>query len=159
MFPAGEFPPPRDFQITAHMAIQQAAREGHRRIMVMAPTGAGKTYLGLRIISETLKRGKKALFICDRKTLIAQTSQAADRYGLGDHGIIQAQNPRLDLSKRFQIASVQTLMSRGFPEKYPDVIVIDEAHTMSRKLKEWVTSPACTSFVIGLSATPFTGGL
>ena len=159
LFRHGEFPPARAFQLASHEATRQAAREAHKRILIMASTGAGKTWLGLKIIAEALKKIKTAMFICDRKTLIAQTSEAADSYGLGDHGIIQAQNPRLDLSKPFQIASVQTLMSRGFPDKYPDVIVIDEAHTMSKKLIAWIAAPECTAIVIGLSATPFTPGL
>jgi superfamily II DNA or RNA helicase len=45
----------------------------------MAPTGAGKTYLGLRICNEAMQKGKRAVFLCDRTTLINQTSTVADR--------------------------------------------------------------------------------
>lgn len=124
--------------------------------MIMAPTGSGKTYLAMRVIHEALLRHRRALFVCDRKTLINQTSEVASDYGLGDHGIIQAQNPRLDMSRRFQIASLQTLAIRGWPEA--EVLIIDEAHTQYKTWKDYIKRNTETR-VIGLSATPFTTGL
>jgi len=153
----GEFPPPRPFQTDAHEKLRQGAREKHRCQVIMAPTGAGKSYLGLRVIAEALKKGKRAMFLCDRKTLISQTSEVAESYGLWNHSIIQAQNPRLDLDKNFQIASVQTLFRRGWPKS--DVIVIDECHTLHKTWVDYVTSDECTAMVVGLSATPFSKGM
>ncbi|NMG46578.1 helicase [Azoarcus communis] len=144
------FPPPRPFQITAHEALREGVRQGHRRQCVMAPTGAGKLYLGLRVCHEALLKGRRALLVCDRTTLIDQASDVADRYGLS-HSVIQADHWRTDLSLPFQIASVQTLASRGWPSA--DVIVIDECHAL---YKTWVDHVMQTSAaVVGLSATPF----
>lgn len=152
---AASFPPAREFQDRAHRALRQGVRDGHRCQMLMAATGAGKTYLGLRICHEALQRGKRAIFVCDRTTLIDQTSETADRYGLSAHGIIQANHWRTDYAKPFQIASAQTLARREWPAA--DVIVIDEAHT---QLKAWTEHiPTATAVVIGLSATPFSTGL
>lgn len=150
------FPSPREFQERAHEALRQGVRDGHRCQMLMAPTGAGKTYLGLRIIWEALARGKRAVFVADRLTLIEQTSATADRYGLREHGIIQAGHWRRNRAWPFQIASAQTLGKRGFwPEA--DVIVIDEAHTQLSAWTDFIgRTPAA---VIGLSATPFSKGL
>lgn len=153
----GSFPPPREFQDRAHEALRQGVREGHRRQCVMAATGAGKTYLGMRVINEALKKGKRAMFLCDRVTLINQTSETAERYGLWNHSIIQASHPRLDLSRPFQIASVQTIMRRGWPDA--DVIVVDECHAQYKTWVDYVTSEACQAVVVGLSATPFSKGL
>lgn len=150
------FPVPRDFQHTAHESLRQGFKAGHKNQLIMAPTGGGKTYLGLRIISEALKRGKRAVFLCDRTTLINQTSATADAYGLKDHAIVQAQHPRRDITMPFQIASAQTLAKRGY---WPnaDIIVIDECHTQMKVWTEYIqNTPAA---VIGLSATPFSKGL
>lgn len=148
------FPPPRVFQKSAHERLRAGVRAGHKNQVLMAPTGAGKTYLGLRVISEALVRGKRALFVCDRITLIDQTSAVADSYGLNDHGVIQADHWRRN-SARFQIASAQTIARRGWPDA--DVIVIDECHT---QMPAWVNHiPDCRASVIGLSATPFSKGL
>jgi superfamily II DNA or RNA helicase len=153
----GRFPEPRAFQHTAHEALREGARAGHRRQCIMAATGAGKTFLGMRVISEALKKGKRAMFLCDRRTLITQTSEVATRYGLGNHSIIMADNPRLDLRKNFQIASLQTLMRRGWPEV--DVLIIDECHTQYKSWVDFVMSAECKAMVVGLSATPFSPGL
>jgi DNA repair protein RadD len=93
--------------------------------------------------------------VCDRTTLINQTSARADEYGLSAHGIIQANHWRTDLSMPFQIASAQTLARRDWPKA--DVIVIDEAHTQMGVWTQYVNE--CPASVIGLSATPFSNGL
>lgn len=149
------FPEPRPFQQSAHNALRAGVLAGHKNQMIMAPTGSGKTYLGLRIIHEALVRGKKAVFMCDRTTLINQTSEVSDKYGLSAHGILQASHWRMNSDAPFQIASAQTVARRQWPDA--DVIVIDEAHT---QLKTWTEHiPTCRAKVIGLSATPFSTGL
>lgn len=153
--PAATFPPPRDFQSAAHDALRQGFRDGHRCQMLMAPTGAGKTYLGLRVIKEALDKGRRAVFVCDRTVLINQTSDTADRYGLHDHGIIQADHWRTN-NAHFQIASAQTLIARNIRPK-ADVVVVDEAHTQLKAWTEWLKDSDCA--FIGLSATPFSDGL
>jgi len=183
----GEFPTLRAFQVSAHEAIRQAVKDGHRCILVMAPTGSGKSILGLNVINETLRKCRRAMFLCDRKTLISQTSNVAREVGLGNHGIIQASNPLMDMSRPFQIASCQTLMRRGWPNDI-QVILVDEAHTLYKTWVDHLTTvpdscprcgggvivdPARPNFpkcehascgwampiVIGLTATAFTAGL
>ena len=150
------FPEPRAFQQAAHEALRQGFREGHKNQLIMAPTGAGKTYLGHRIAHEALIKGKKVVFLCDRTTLINQTSKTADNYGLSAHGIVQANHWRRAVDMPYQIASAQTIAKRGFwPEA--DVIIVDEAHT---QLKVWTEFlPKTKAACIGLSATPFSSGL
>lgn len=150
------FPTARPFQQAAHEALRQGFRDGHKNQLIMAPTGAGKTYLGHRIAHEALVKGRKVVFVCDRTTLINQTSKTADAYGLSAHGIVQANHWRRAVDMPYQIASAQTIAKRGY---WPaaDVVIIDEAHT---QLKVWVdfaqnSKAAC----IGLSATPFSPGL
>lgn len=152
---SANFPSPRPFQQSAHDALRAGAIAGHKNQMVMAPTGAGKSYLGLRIIHEALLKGKKAVFMCDRTTLINQTSDAADKYGLSAHGILQASHWRINYEAPFQIASAQTIARRKWPDA--DVIVIDEAHTQMKAWTEYILD--CKAKVIGLSATPFSAGL
>jgi len=150
------FPPPRPFQLDAHEQLRKGFRAGHKNQMIMAPTGAGKTYLGLRICNEAMQRGKRAVFLCDRTTLINQTSAAADGYGLKDHGVIQANHWRRQPEQLLQIASAQTIAKRDYWPQL-DVLVVDEAHT---QLKVWTDyAMQSQAAVIGLSATPFSVGL
>lgn len=129
--------------------------DGDRLFLLGDFTVTHNTYLGLRAAHEALAKGKSAMFVCDRTTLINQTSATADAYGLAAHGVIQADHWRTDYSMPFQIASAQTLARRQWPDV--DVIIIDEAHT---QLKSWTEHiPHCRAHVIGLSATPFSVGL
>ncbi|MFZ4539601.1 DEAD/DEAH box helicase [Propionivibrio sp.] len=154
-YASATFPPPRDFQTVAHGKLRLGYIAGHIRQLLMAATGAGKTYLAMLLAHEALLKGKKVLFICDRTTLINQTSAVADSYGLSAHGVIQANHWRTDKSASFQICSLQTLASRGWPDA--DLIIIDEAHTQYKAWTEHVQT--CRAAVIGLSATPFSAGL
>lgn len=131
-YSSAKFPEPREFQNTAHEKLRQGFKDGHRCQLLMAPTGGGKTYLGMRIIHEALQRGKKTIFVCDRTTLINQTSAVADSYGLAAHSIVQAGHWRFDSRSNFQIASVQTLARRSWPDA--DVIVIDECFPAGTKI-------------------------
>ena len=119
------FPAPRPFQLDAHQRLRAGFREGHKNQLIMAPTGAGKTYLGLRICNEAMQKGKRAVFLCDRTTLINQTSAVADQYGLMEHGIIQANHWRRRPEYLLQIASAQTIAKREFWPQL-DVLVVDE---------------------------------
>lgn len=150
------FPPPRPFQLDAHDQLRAGFKAGHKNQLIMAPTGAGKTYLGLRICNEAMQKGKRAVFLCDRTTLINQTSEAADGYGLRNHGVVQANHHRRRPEEPLQIASAQTIQKRGYWPQL-DVLVVDEAHTQMKVWTEYAMQSQAA--VIGLSATPFSAGL
>lgn len=149
------FPPPRECQTKALNLLREGIRAGRRRQVLVMPTGGGKTMTALHLINEALKKGKRALFVCDRIALINQTSARADEYGI-PHGVIQAGHWRRDNSQPFQIASVQTLAARQYWHE-SDVMIVDECHSMHTA---WVEAAKNSGVVVvGLTATPFTKGL
>jgi superfamily II DNA or RNA helicase len=155
-----KFPDPYPFQVSAREKLRAGFVAGHRCQMVMSPTGSGKTILAMFLTRESLARGKRVVFVADRRTLIQQTSDTADSVGLSDHGVLMANHWRFNPESQFQIASAQTIASRvergqGWPEA--DLIIVDEAHT---QLDVWTQHiRTCRAAVIGLSATPFSAGL
>lgn len=151
------FPPPRPFQEIAHRELQAGYMQKHHKQVLMAPTGAGKTYIGLRLCNEGLARGKRVMFVCDRKTLINQTIAVAGVYGMPRPGVFQGGHAMFDPHRPFQIASAQTIAARGGIKDDYDLLVIDEAHTRYKSTDALVT--AAKGAVIGLSATPFSKGL
>jgi len=152
----GVFPELRPFQSSSIESLRDGVRKNHRVQMVCAPTGSGKTVLAMKVIHETLLKGNRCMFVCDRKNLINQTSEVADSLGLSAHGIIQSHHWRTNIRMPFQIASIQTLMRRGIPDDF-DVVVVDEAHTQYSTMVNHIKT--CRAKVIGLSATPFAPGL
>jgi len=143
----------RDYQIKAVEELKNELRKGIKRVILMLPTGSGKTFIARMIIESAIKKGKKILFIVDRKTLIDQASIAFN--GI-NYGIVQADHPMYRPWEPLQICSAQSLMRRKIPDA--DLVLIDEAHThyeyLSELMKVWSLVP-----FIGLTATPFTRGL
>jgi DNA repair protein RadD len=150
------FPPPRACQVVAIEKLREGLRAGHKNQLLVLPTGGGKTIASLMLIAESLKKLRRATFVCDRITLINQSSENADKYGMHNHGIVQADHWRRDNSLPFQIASIQTIQARGYwPES--DLVIIDEAHNLHAAHKELLQARKVP--VIGLTATPCTKGL
>lgn len=154
-YAAAKFPTPRPFQSSAREKLRAGFVDGHRSQMVMSPTGSGKTILAMFLIHESLQRGKRAIFVADRRTLINQTSEVADSLGLISHSVMMAGHWRFNPVLPFQIASAQTLAKRSWPEA--DLIIVDEAHTQLKAVTDHIKT--CRAAVIGLSATPFSAGL
>lgn len=149
-----KFPELREFQSKTHSMLRDGFLEGHKRQLVSSPTGSGKTILALYLIAQSLMKGKRATFVCDRTALINQTSDVASSFGL-THGVIQAQHELRNNAYPFQIASVQTLAKRGWHDT--DLIIVDEAHSQYKTISDYI--PNFKGAVIGLSATPFSKGL
>lgn len=144
----------RDYQSSAFDQARAAVRAGARRILIVAPTGSGKTVLASALMEMTQLKGNRANFVVDRLSLVGQTSETFDRYGL-DHGVIQSSHPRYRPSMPIQVCSVQTLSKRGWPEAQVDVF--DEGHVLHQAHKDRLNHGA--SLVFLLTATPFTRGL
>jgi DNA repair protein RadD len=143
-----------DYQVPAVDQARQAIRDGAKSVLINAPTGSGKTVMASALMEMIVEKGRRANFVVDRLSLIQQTSDTFDRYGL-DHGVIQSEHPRYRPSLPLQICSVQTLSRRGWPESHVDLI--DEAHVLHQTVKDRLA--AKSGIVIGLTATPFTRGL
>jgi DNA repair protein RadD len=123
-YASAKFPEPRPFQASAREKLRAGFVAGHRCQIVMSPTGSGKTILAMFLIQECLMRGKRVIFVADRRTLINQTSEVADSLGLISHGVLMASHWRYNVHLPFQIASAQTLARRSWPDA--DLIIIDE---------------------------------
>lgn len=144
----------RGYQADAFDQAREAVRRGCKRILIVAPTGGGKTVLASALMEMVRDKGNRATFVVDRLSLVQQTSDTFDRYGL-DHGVIQSSHPRYRPSQQIQLCSIQTLSKRGWPESSVDVF--DEAHVLHTAHKRRMDEKS--SVVIGLTATPFTKGL
>ena len=102
----------REYQSGAIDKLRSCMAGGKKRIVLQASCGAGKTIISAEIVSKAIEKGKKVLFLVNRRDLIKQTVDKYTEYGLGDEiGIIMAgEEPSLD--KPIQCASLQTYTRR-----------------------------------------------
>lgn len=146
----------RPYQSAAVQNLRIALAGGVKREMLVAPTGSGKTEMGMAMVRGARLKGKRVIFLCNRVHLVEQTSRRFVRAGIM-HGVIQGENTSR-VYERVLVGSIQTVARRGVPEV--DLIIIDEAHTVagSREYRA-VLAAAKGTPVIGLSATPYARGL
>jgi superfamily II DNA or RNA helicase len=119
----------RPYQEGSIQQVRQLIREGNRSILVVAPTGAGKTVIFSYIVAEVARRGQPVLILAHRRELINQTVKKVIAAGVPRHliGVIMGDDPRRNPHALVQIASIDTL--RNKPTLPPaKVVIIDEAH-------------------------------
>jgi superfamily II DNA or RNA helicase len=129
MFPTG---PLADGKLPASLRPYQAKLiqklrvhvvSGQARILVVAPTGAGKMFIIASIIRTATV---PVLFIAHRMELIDQCARELERQGITSIGVMRADDDRTNPSASVQIASIQTLARRDKPAA--GIIILDEAH-------------------------------
>lgn len=143
----------RDYQADVIDRARQALKQV-RRVLIQAPTGAGKTVLASFMVGQTVNRRHSAWFICHRAELVDGTSKTFSKFGQS-HGIIAAGYPMAP-QQLAQVCSIDTLKNRLHMLRAPRLAIIDEAHHCSAAgwalVIEWLHQNG--SLVVGLSATP-----
>ena len=146
----------RGYQEAILGKLRQAFIEGHRSVVLAAPTGAGKTEMAMALLSAAAENGKRAAMVLDRVVLCNQTSARLDSYGM-DHGVMQAGHWRFRPGERIQVCSAQTLEKRGSMPGMK-LLIVDECHNTRKQTVEFIKNHPGV-YVVGLTATPFTKGL
>ena len=149
----------RPYQVRAVEDIRNSVRNGVRKLVVQAATGAGKTKIAAAIVDSALSKGNSVAFVVPAVSLIDQTVESFYNEGIRDVGVIQANHMMTDWSKPVQVCSIQTIQCRkAFPKSA--VVIFDECHRLHEAHKKWLTDPEWQNVpMIGLSATPWTRGL
>ncbi len=145
----------RPYQAASIDALREGIRAGHRKQLLVAPTGAGKTEMAMALVQEADRKLSRTAFLVDRVSLCDQTSSRYDTHEI-PHGVIQANHWRWRPYERHQICSIQTLQRRGLAEG-TSLLIVDEAHTMYRMTTEFLKRHDVVT--VGLTATPFHKGL
>lgn len=148
--------PLRPYQENAKNNLRDSFRRGNRRVVLYAPTGAGKSIMAVDLVASLLKNGKRVAFVANRIGLVKQFSEHLQLAKI-QHGIIQGENS-FNIRSECLVCSINTLAKRGFPEKI-DFIIVDESHFVAshEKMKQIIFSTG--AHVIGLTATPFAKGM
>jgi DNA repair protein RadD len=142
----------RDYQNTAVERVRSSYSGGSRRVLMVMPTGAGKTVTFAYVIASAAKRERDILILAHRAELLDQISAALNLAGVA-YGVIAPGYP--DCDAPVQIASVATLARRldRWRDRF-DFIVVDEAHHSVSPTWANVLASQPAAHILGVTATP-----
>jgi len=144
----------RDYQSSAETQTRACYARRLRAVLLVMPTGSGKTVTFASIADQAAAKEKRVLILVHRRELLRQTSRTLDDFGVA-HGSISAGMSTFQ-GHRVQIASVQTLVKRMERLRWrPDLIIVDEAHHATGKTT-WgqVLAYYDDARILGVTATP-----
>lgn len=149
----------RPYQNEAVNAIlNEWQNEGHKRTLLVLPTGLGKTIVFTKVIEDCVTRGERVLILAHRGELLEQAADKLEKVTGLKCAIEKAEQSCLGSWFRVVVGSVQSLQIpkrlEQFEPDYFDTIVIDEAHHVLSDGYQRVMEHFSSSNVLGVTATP-----
>lgn len=142
----------RPYQTDACARVAELWATGRRRILLVSPTGSGKTTVATAVMRAAASQGHRILFLVHRRELVLQARDTLARYGIPSGVVLAGATP--SPWESIQVASIQTLSRRQLPDA--QLIVVDEAH---HYLESNAYGRLCSQYpgacVLGLTATPW----
>jgi DNA repair protein RadD len=149
----------RPYQRLQVAGVAAALQAGHRRIVVQAPTGSGKTHKIAAIAAAGCQHALRVLILATRTRLVRQIHERLEAFGVL-HGVIAAPLPQFRHDGRtVQVASADTLHRRALVDKRmplpsAEVVVFDEAHLAGADSRLAILESYPHAVRIGMTATP-----
>jgi DNA repair protein RadD len=140
----------RDYQTNTINAVRDKAKEGKKRVVIVLPTGAGKTTVAAEMIRLMLMHGRRVLFIVHRQELAFQARGRFFDFNIPtDIEMGKYKGGGMPVT----IASIQTLSRRGYMPK--DIVFVDECHHAVSASYKKVLEQYMDGHIYGLTATPY----
>ncbi len=146
----------RPYQQTAITNVREAYQKGHRAVLVVMPTGTGKTVLFAEIAR--LAKGP-VLVLAHRQELV---EQAREKIAAWCNDVVAVEMAhRRDFTRpdgsrpKITVASIQTLRARlqDVPKDAFKIVIVDEAHHATADSYRAVLSHF-SAWLLGVTATP-----
>lgn len=146
----------RDYQSRAIEQLRAKYAAGSRAACLVLPTGGGKTVIAAEIIRAARGRSRRVLFAAHRAELIQQSVRKLESAGITDLRIIQASSDLGARNAPVVVASIQTLASKRWAARLPDVdfLILDECHHTPAKTWAGIAANYSSAQLLGLTATP-----
>lgn len=139
----------RDYQQEAIDKVRDAMST-HKRVLLVSPTGSGKTACFSFIARGVFQKQRRVLIIAHRKELIRQIGEALTNWGV-PYGVIGKHIPHANVL----IGSVFTVVRRVDKIPSPDLLICDEAHHLTKSTTFGRVSEAYPNArLLGVTATP-----
>jgi superfamily II DNA or RNA helicase len=123
----------RDYQVAVIAEIECKTAQGVKRLMIVAPTGSGKTVIAAAFIERAVAQYQRVLFVAHRDELLTQARDKLKSFGISA-GIIKAGRDKDARPQALvQIAGIQTLHARAVRAQSmelppAEIVFVDEAH-------------------------------
>ena len=144
----------RPFQHKALVEIDRSF-SNHSRVLLVAPTGSGKTVIAGCLAALVVKRlRQRCVFLVHRRELMAQAVGTLQQFGLGDFTGTIGGGSIENAWAPFIVASIPTLARNKLRLK-ADFVIVDEAHHINARtwgdtiLERWPEAN-----ILGMTATP-----
>lgn len=153
----------RPYQIQAKDAVVSEWSEGHRKTLLVLPTGTGKTVVFAKVVEDRVNNGGRALVLAHRGELLSQAAdKIMDASGMAC-ALEKAESTSLGSNMPVTVGSVQSLAQpkrlARFPRDYFTDIVVDEAHHCLSDSYQRVLAHFPKANILGVTATPDRGDM
>ena len=153
----------RPYQIQAKDAVLSEWSEGHRKTLLVLPTGTGKTVVFAKVVEDRVNNGGRALVLAHRGELLSQAAdKIMDASGMAC-ALEKAESTSLGSNMPVTVGSVQSLAQpkrlARFPRDYFTDIVVDEAHHCLSDSYQRVLAHFPKANILGVTATPDRGDM
>ncbi len=140
----------RDYQERGIDAIESLIMSGKRRVLAVAPTGAGKGTIAVHMLAMTALHGGTALFVVHRREILHDVAGRLRALGV-EPGLMNSDKP--DRTRPVQLTSIQSLIHDRRRHEV-DLLVIDEAHHYAAEEWSSVAAHVRAYATVGFTATP-----
>jgi DNA repair protein RadD len=155
----------RPYQTSLFSNVRKAVLSGHKRVLVVLPTGGGKGYITARMMQMAAGKGRNSIFFGAQRELIHQVGKQLERLSVPSNVIMSGVESTYDSFESFAagarntIIAKDTLWARAFRSSKiqlpdADVIHIDEAHGSLAKTYQAILASYPDAIVVGWTATP-----
>ncbi|KRN88175.1 DEAD/DEAH box helicase [Ligilactobacillus acidipiscis] len=148
----------RPYQQESIDRIQEEWKSGHKKILLVLPTGTGKTVVFTKLTEELVKQGKRVLIMAHRGELLEQAADKLFKITGLRAAVEKAESTSIDSFYRVVVGSVQTLQKEKrlnqFEPDFFDAIIVDEAHHILTDSYQRIMDHFKDADVLGVTATP-----
>lgn len=147
----------RPYQEKAINKLRDAFGQGHKRVILCAPTGAGKTVMFSAIAQGAMQKGKRVMILTDRGELLWQAGGALNNLAIVPE-LITAETKVINFTQKIFVGMIETIYRRRDQVEYRkllesiDLFIFDECH--KRTFDKIITSLPADALILGATATP-----
>lgn len=143
----------RDYQTRAIERGREAFRQGKRAVLMVSPTGSGKTVILSEIARLHYTREGQVIVLAHRIELVKQAVDKLWKTGIRDLGAIAAEGG-FNQNAKVVVCSIQTLLARPQLRPKASLIIPDEAHHYLSQEWNKLMVPYAGVPIVGFTATP-----